>query len=402
MVFLKHLVRCAHLGAVSFVLNSKRAAHCVGGTNQSTSVPLPTSFPLLPPVPLPTSFPLLPPLPTASNARFLFGRSGKGMFGSRAVSQAIPPSQVALPSMSSFAFLPAFIAPASAAAGSVHVAPASAIDLAANSDAAVFAEFPSPLVQSPAVVIMANTPPDSVTLSHGRFLELLAKATAYEKAQQKALQDTIKAAASSQPSPPKLMPEVSELTKECPFATLFPELDGDLKIFQPTNYRSRHCQSIPNWQQLQGYNFNALQKTWFAKQMKKDDPDLDYRAGDTREFFCKRYGIPFSTAKTWLQHYVSEQSYSRMPQRCSGDPSIRRFTMNHGRRGRPLKMGVVFQLSAFKEIEEGSAPASGGPKQKKSHLNDDEIHEIFKRYSFMKITLNPTSFVFVFLVFQSF
>ena len=255
MVLFKHLARVtAHLAGavscVSCVLNAQNEAHCVGGENQLSPVSLPTSF----------SLPSLP-ASLSSNVRFSYGQSGTGMFGSSAVS--IPLSQVALPSMSAFAFqasLPAFIAPAGTATG-LHApasaaslpafiapaftatglhAPASAIHSAANSNAAVaFAEFQTPLVQSRVVVTMANIAPTTVNLPHDQFLELVAKGAAYDEAQRKAeeaqLQATQDAISASNP-PPKFLPD---FTDECHFAATYPALEGDLDIFCPTNYRSR-------------------------------------------------------------------------------------------------------------------------------------------------------------------
>ena len=169
------------------------------------------------------------------------------MFGS--------PSPTLLPAfIAPVASLHSFIAPADTAAGVIPpayaaqqppVGPASVIDALAvptsNSDAAV-------------VVTMANIAPNTVTINHARLLELLIKEAAHDEAHKKAFQDAINL---SQPSPPKSVADVNE----CHFANIFPELAGELSIFSPTNYRSRHSQTDPHWKDLRGYPFTRVQKT---------------------------------------------------------------------------------------------------------------------------------------------
>ena len=258
------------------------------------------------------------------------------------------------------------------------VGPASAIDALAvptsNSDAAV-------------VVTMANIAPNTVTINHARLLELLIKEAAHDEAQKKAFQDAINL---SQPSPLKFVADVNE----CHFANIFPELAGELSIFSPLNYRSRHSQTDPNWKQLQGYPFSRVQKMWFAGQMLNEDLNVDYRAGDTRPIFCKRYGIPVTTANSWLKNHLSERSFTSKQKnrhKFICDRSVPLFTMNHDGFGRPNKISDLCLLDAFKEIEQGSATDRGGAKQSKSHLEYQEVCEIFKRYD--DHPHNPTSFV---------
>jgi hypothetical protein len=396
MVLFKHLARVTtHLGAVScvsWVLNAQNKAHCVGGKNQLSPVSLPTLY----------SLPSLP-ASSSSNVRFSYVQRGTGMFGSSAVLQALPLNQVALQSMSAFPFqasLPAFIAPAGTATGlhapasaaslPAFIAPAgtatglhasSAIHSAANSDAAVVAaEFPTPLVQSPVVVTMANIAPDTVTLPHLRFSELVAKAAAYDEAQRKAdeaqLQATQDAISASNPPPPKFL---SDFTDECHLAATYPGLKGDLSIFCPTNYRSRHSQTDPNWRILQGHNFSRAQKIWFCGQLLEEDL-INYRTGSTRKEFCKRYSIPYTTAMTWKDHFLSERSFKPNLHVRAVDRTVPLFTMNHDGIGRPCKMSIPKLLEGFKEIKEGTVTDRGGEKHTKSHLEVQEINVIFKRY----------------------
>ena len=175
-----------------------------------------------------------------------------------------------------------------------------------------------------------------------------------------------------------------DFTKECHFAELFPKLDDELSIFMPTNYRSRHSETVPNWQNLQGYTCNAVQKTWFCGQMQKEDLVIDYRLRDTKREFCARYGIPHSTVRNWIQRYVSERK--DLPKHSARN--VPRFIMNHDRPGRPDKISPDSLLEAFKEIEEGSATERGGEKNKKSHLEDHELRAIFKRYEHRSYNLS--------------
>ena len=105
---------------------------------------------------------------------------------------------------------------------------------------------------------------------------------------------------------------------------------------------------------------------------------IDYRTGTTKKEFCSRYSIPYTTAMTWVEHFKSERNAK--PSLRAVDRSVPLFTMNHGGMGRPCKVSLPNLLDAFKEIKEGTVTDRGGGKHTKSHLEDQEISDVFKRY----------------------